>query len=88
MIDAGRLSLFAAIFQTGGMALTYAERLELAETCLDRRLAGDAYDEYNNADRAFKGTPTDKIPGIISWLKQMIAQESSGGGVLLMPTDL
>lgn len=70
------------------MALTYAERLELAKTVLDRRLAGDAYDEYNNADRAFKGTPTDKLPGIIEWLERKVIQESSGGGVLLTPVDL
>ena len=70
------------------MAYTNAELLELANVALGRRLAGDAYDEYNTADRTFKGTPTDKILDIIERLERKVAQESSGGGVLLTPADL
>ena len=68
---------------------TDSELLALARTALARRLAGDAYDEYSEADRRFRGLDTDKLYDLVIKMEIRIAASSAANRYqLVRPTNL
>ncbi|NDF12861.1 MAG: hypothetical protein EB060_08650 [Proteobacteria bacterium] len=66
-----------------------AELLALARTALARRLSGDAYEEYSEADRRFKGASIRDLNEVIRALENRIATASSGNRYqLVRPCNL
>lgn len=67
---------------------TDAELLALARTALARRFNADAYEEYSEADRRFRGASIRDLYQIISALESRIATTSGNRYQLVRPCDL
>ncbi len=65
------------------MANTGAEHLALVNSVISKRLAGDAYEGYSEAEAKFNGTPLSELYKIRTQLTQEVA--ASTGGCFRLP---
>lgn len=61
--------------------MTNAEMLALVETAIEKRLNGDAYEEYTEAGNRFKGATLKQLMDIRDDLKAKVEAEGGGTGV-------
>jgi hypothetical protein len=60
------------------MALSAAQHLDLIDAVIAKRLAGDGYESYTEQQKAFHGTPLEKLYSIRTALISEASQDSCG----------
>lgn len=65
--------------------MTAQEHLDLIDAVIEKRLRGDAYESYSEAEARFGGTPLEKLYSLRTDLQQEIAASAGGNFRLAAP---